>query len=136
VYGTLTGAKNQFGFFAPRVSSPSRIRIKVSFADRAPKVQLFQARTIEGRSRFSGLLQRLRDLKDVDYRRVAAAAVAAYMFDQWPAALSVTVQLESLYIPSLPECRKGINSNWNLVFSATFNQGSKSDNSIRHKENY
>lgn len=117
------GSDNGFGFYAPRVSPPTRLR----FVDDDPATPEFMELPAalglgESQLRFNTAYDSMR-METEPYRRAVSASLAATWFGQHPQVGMVTVELEFLDIPPLKEaCGGEVPNEWLPIYTATFSR--------------
>lgn len=117
------GSDNGFGFYAPRVSPPTRLRF-VDDDPTTPEIMALPSGLGLGESqlRFNTAYDSMR-MESEPYRRAVSASLAAMWFGQHPEVGVVTVELEFIDIPPLNEARGGeVPSKWLPLYSATFSR--------------
>lgn len=120
LYGEMTAASHQYGFFAPRVGSPTRIRLKVERPAQPAENFVLSMRSPEGHMRLGGFEDDLRNSEEPHTRRDISASLAAAQFDFVPDARTVTVSVECMDIPEMDQARQGVKPRWIQISSCTF----------------
>jgi hypothetical protein len=128
-YGTMSGARTQYGFFAPAVGERYR-----------PRFILQDDRGFTWQDSFEGTISpeaRLRLEGTADYafangdtekspesRKRLVKSWAAAMFTRHPSASSLTAIVEAYYIPAMSEYRVGSRPSWRVVYQARLHRDS------------
>jgi hypothetical protein len=122
-YARMTGADNQFSFYAPEVGDSFRTRFtlwdsqggewEASFEDTASP---------EARLRLSGIaFSAFANGAAVEHPEKRVRVVkswAATMFSRYPRAIELTVVVEAYDIPTMAEYRGGQRPTWKIVYQA------------------
>lgn len=126
LYGELTAASHNFGFFAPRVASPSRVRVVIHTPTGSFEDQRMGKLNAEGCLRISGFREvNIDDEQAKQMKRLTAAAIAAQMFDKYPSASRVEVYSEALLIPTIQQSQEGKVAHWTKFYSIEFKRKGK-----------
>ena len=128
-YGTMSGARSQYGFYAPEVGARYRPRFILqddheftwcdSFAETAsPEAQLRLEGTVEA-AFANGAPE-----ESPASRQRLIKSWAAVMFNRHPSASSLTVVIEVYDIPFMAEFRAGSRPSWRAVYEAQLRRDS------------
>lgn len=120
-FGELTGFTNQYGFYAPRVGSPIRIRLQVQLSDGSTQdILLGESFSGEGRLRAHSIGSEFRNDPPPVMRRKLAESIAESAMAQFPDARQVVVCVEALHIPPLRQGEQSDTAAWQVIYRATF----------------
>lgn len=117
-YGSLSGADNGYGFFAPGVAAQLRPRFQLE--DQAGNVwedTLEATLSHEASLRLGGAIGMA---AYPDLRPDLAASWAATMLGRHPSAVRVTVIIEIMYLPTMEQTKVGEAVEWLQLFEGTF----------------
>ena len=119
-YGDISGANNSYSFFAPAVSSQSRVALVMRdlHGKEWEDTLVHDPSTVLG-WRAAAILDGLPDFPD-QLRRGITACWASVMFGRYPAAEEVTVNAEIEALPTMEEWRHGTRPTWKPVYQGTF----------------
>lgn len=121
-YGEATGASSGYGFFAPGVGSQLRSKFFTeSFNGITAEALLANPLNRESDLRLGNLVGWFwNDRADRKIQRSLAASWAGKIFGDDPGARTVTVRLESYYLPSMKQYREGQRPDWRFFYEAKF----------------
>lgn len=119
-YGDISGANNSYSFFAPAVSSQSRVTLLMMDmqGNEWEDALVRNPATVLG-WRAAAILDGLTDFPD-QLRRGVTASWASVMFGRHPTATEVTVNVEIEALPTMVEWRRGTRPSWEPVYKSTF----------------
>ena len=108
-YGAFSGVHTHFDFFAPWISTESRLELRLHGADGAVRVVRLSTPDREVNNRIATMLTQFGPSGD---REALLKAWARYAFRLYPDAVAVEPRLEILVIPTLPEAAAGARPRW------------------------
>jgi hypothetical protein len=116
-YGDLTGAANNYGFFAPAVASQIRARFLIAPAEGPSSVDTLEVRRPETDLRLNTMLSFFGVSEAQD---LLARSWAATMFGKHPEAVTVTVVADTFILPTMREYREGKRPQWVEFYRGVF----------------
>lgn len=121
IYGEVTGASHSYGFFAPRVASPSRVMAWVYLHNGEVIESNMDNLGREGAFRLSGYRDvNLDEQQAKAMKRLTSAQISARLFDKYPNAVRVKVQTQAKLIPKMSQVRSGEKSRWITLYECEF----------------
>jgi len=128
-YSDLSGANNSYSFFAPAVSSQSRVSLAMRDVggNEWEDALLHDPATVFG-WRTAGILDGFPDFSD-QLRRGLTASWASVMFGRHPLAEEVVVSVEVEALPTMADWRNGTRSAWKPVYKGAFRRKDDGDES-------
>jgi hypothetical protein len=119
-YSNVSGADNNYSFFAPAVSSLCRCTLTLRDGQERewPGALFDDPATVFG-WRAAGIFDGLPGFSD-RFRRALAASWAGLMFGRYPDAREVIVCVEIEALPTMAEWRAGKRPQWKSVYQGTF----------------
>jgi hypothetical protein len=124
VWGNLTGAGDNYGFFAPGVFGQSRILFEI--LDEKGRSRVVPFRSFENHDsdlRVGDIVNQLNFFTDdgpSETHRELAKSLAATMFGKFPDARKVIVHLQTLYPVTMQDYRDGARQKWQPFYDASF----------------
>ena len=104
LYGSLSGVRNHFDFFAPSVSTQARVEFRVAFPEGTTRVMRLATPNGEANNRLALMLTYY---SYPSAREDLLRAWGQYALRLHPHARSVEVRIEALEIPTLREAAGG-----------------------------
>ena len=104
IYGSLSGVRNHFDFFAPTVSTQAQVEFRVTEADGATRLMRLATPSAEANNRIALMLTYY---SYPSAREDLLRAWGQYALRLHPHARSVEVRIEALEIPTLREAAAG-----------------------------
>lgn len=118
LYGAYSGADASYGFFSPSVATDTRAEFTMTDKDGRQWTDNPTTRgSAEAQLRFNSTINLF---EYPDLRTGVGSSWAATMFGRYPDAVSVTVKVESQFMPFMSTYREGARPYWNTLYQATF----------------
>lgn len=131
-YAVISGACNQYGFFAPRVGSKHRATFTLHDAEgRTWSDVLAETDNPEARLRLTGVIEDPFMSGQTDekpeMRKRLIQSVGAKLLNRHPSAVSITVEVQASDIPTIDEFRAGARPGWTTIYRADVQRRLPSD---------
>jgi hypothetical protein len=121
LYGTLSGAENQWGFFAPDVGWQVRpVFVLKDGAGRTWIDSIERGSNREANLRLGGIVDTMYALDEVDRNQIQSWAAA--ILGRNPEAVTLLVRIERYQIPTMAVYRRGERPEWAIVDTLTFSR--------------
>ncbi|MEX0611428.1 MAG: hypothetical protein WD738_23175 [Pirellulales bacterium] len=122
-YATMSGAGSNYGFFAPQVGAPHRVRFSLQDGQGSTSWDVFdEANNAEARLRLTGIVDYAfmagTAAESPDWRKHLVRSWAAAMFTRHPTAVSLTAVVEAYDVPIMADYRAGSRPSWEVVYRA------------------
>ncbi len=120
LYANYTGSDKHYGFFAPGVAPDVRILFEIEDLEKGCFTEEFALP--EANSEISHRLYTIQSVfaKVTEFQDFGATSLAAAMFNKYPTAKQVEVQVEVMDTPTMKEYQKGDRPNWVRIYASTF----------------
>jgi len=120
LYGSLSGVRNHFDFFAPTVSTQARVEFRAAMADGTTRLMRLGTPSAEANNRLALMLTYY---SYPSTRVQLLQAWGEYALRLNPQATAVEVRIEALQIPPLREAAAGVPARWVEIGRATVSAG-------------
>ena len=127
-YGSITGAGDSYGFFAPGVFRQIRARFDVVDAKgRRTPAALESGANHEADLRVGNIIDQFQNDSDDPQamQRSIAASLAGTLFGRHPKTKTVVVRLEEFVAVSMSDYRHGVRPKWSSLYEATFEHNAR-----------